>query len=80
MKTNTLVSSPNIEGNIGSCAIQSTNIPLDSWHTQTIAINSCTGKVVSQTSYFEWGGTLLVGAIILFILLIGTVLLKMIFD
>lgn len=48
-----IVSSPNIEGNIGSCEIKSNTYSLDSWHNQTVAINSCTGEIVSTQSEVE---------------------------
>lgn len=50
-----VVGSPNINGNIGSCEVKSNTFSLDSFHNQTVAVNSCTGDVVSQTIYFEYG-------------------------
>lgn len=45
----------NIEGNIGSCDVKSTYINIDSWHKQTMAVNSCTGQVVYQSPiYYDW--------------------------
>ena len=53
MNTNTLVASPNIGGNIGSCQINSTDSSVDAIHTMTIAINSCNGEIVNQSVHLD---------------------------
>ena len=53
--SNTIIAgSENIEGNIGSCQVNSQSFEVDSWHTQTIAVDSCTGKIIAQNTYFDW--------------------------
>lgn len=51
--TNTLVTSPNINGNIGSCQINTTDSTVDTFHTMTIAINSCNGEIVNKNIHIE---------------------------
>lgn len=75
IKTTNLISAPNIEGNIGTCTIQSNKIKIgNSFFTETyqeVQINSCNGNIISQYSYTEYGGVF--GAIslgLVFVLLI----------
>lgn len=52
----TVIDGAGVSGNIGSCEVKSTNVYADSWHTQVIAVNSCTGQVVYQSPvYYDWG-------------------------
>ena len=53
--TNTLVTSPNIEGNIGSCEVKSNTYDVSSFYSRTTAVNSCTGQIVNDTTYYQWG-------------------------
>ena len=69
MNTTALVTSPNINGNIGSCEVKTTDISIDSWNTQTIAVNSCTGQIVAQNTYFSWGIVLFAFGAFIFIAL-----------
>ena len=63
MKTNNIISTPDITGNIGSCTSQSvtadTGYSLWKYDYKTIVTNSCTGQV---TSYDSWGLTIWSGA------------------
>lgn len=52
-KTNVIVGSPNVSGNIGSCEIKSTNFQKTLFTKQTTAVNSCTGEIFSQSVYFD---------------------------
>lgn len=54
MDTTTLVTSPYIQGNIGSCEVKTTSLSKDSWHNTTIAVNSCTGEVIQQNTYYDY--------------------------
>lgn len=65
--TNILTTSPNITGNVGSCAITSTDIKVNAFSTETVAFNSCTGGIVTQNTYIEYGK---IGAILVLIFLI----------
>jgi len=49
-----ITTSQNIEGNIGSCAIEKTGGFIDMFHRQVYFINSCTGEIVSQNVFFDW--------------------------
>jgi len=54
MENTLLVSSPNVSGNIGSCEVKSVSFEKDSFHTMTVATNSCSGQIISQNVYFDW--------------------------
>lgn len=58
MNTTTLVTSPNINGNIGSCEIKSNSYSVDYWHSQTTAVNSYTGQTIAQNTIFDSSGLL----------------------
>ena len=55
IKTNNIISTPDITGNIGSCTSQSIKVPTEynilAAHYETIVTNSCTGEV---TTYPTW--------------------------
>lgn len=75
IRTTNLISTPNIEGNIGTCTIQSNKIKIgNSFFTETyqeVQINSCNGNIINQYSYTEYGGVLTVTLIgLVFVLLI----------
>jgi len=55
MQTTNLVSTPNITGNIGSCEIKSDTFSKNSFYSTTVAVNSCTGEIVSQNTYYNYG-------------------------
>lgn len=48
-----VVGGSNIEGNIGSCKVVSTEAQFDYWHKVTILTNSCNGTVVAQNIYLD---------------------------
>lgn len=66
--TNNLISTPNIEGNIGSCTSQSIEVnsgrTLFIQETKTIVTNSCTGEV---KEFNNWGFT---GTILFIVMMI----------
>lgn len=68
-----------VEGNIGSCEVKSTSVSLDSWHTQTLAVNSCTGEVVSNNSYYDWS-YIYFPVMIVFVIVTILVFVRGIFD
>lgn len=43
---------------------------MDSWHDRTIAVNSCTGQVVSDTTFYQWSYIYLPGVVVLVIVII----------
>lgn len=71
--TNILTASPNINGNIGSCTISDDTIQVansiftSDW--QTTQINSCTGKIISQSNYTTYGG--IICLIVLFLMMLA---------
>lgn len=50
-----VVSSPNVEGNIGSCEVKVSTMPVSSFYVRAIATNSCTGQIVGDNTYYDWG-------------------------
>lgn len=76
--TNIILGGGNIEGNIGSCEIKVTYVSMDSWHTTSMAVNSCNGQIVAQNTYFDWS-PIYFPVIIIFVILCLVVFLKM-FD
>ena len=59
MKTTNIISTPNIEGNIGSCEAKQIESPIakgiiiDKY--QVTITNSCTGEIVNQYQYTDYG-------------------------
>lgn len=71
----TLIVGGSVSGNVGSCEVKSTDIKISSWSYRTIAVNSCTGQVVSESTYRDYGnifvgvmGILFVIGIVLFMI------------
>jgi hypothetical protein len=72
MKTTNIISTPNIEGNIGSCSVQSNEIYISKGillNTKSvIQVNSCTGEVINQQTYTDYSNVVPASiAIIVFI-------------
>lgn len=72
MTTSNIISTPNIEGNIGSCTIQSNSVKtFDRIFTAdytTTQINSCTGKVIGNYNYTDYSFvwlSIFIGAVLL---------------
>ena len=79
MTTNNIVSTPNITGNIGSCEIKTSSMSVSSFYTQTMAVNSCTGEIVSQQTYYDYSYVYFpLVIIVMAILIFGT--FRVIFD
>lgn len=56
---NTAIIGGNVTGNIGSCSVVSTDISTSMMYQKTVAVNSCTGEVVSQSQeYIGVGGSM----------------------
>lgn len=76
MKTNNIISTPDITGNIGSCEVKATteqigNSFLKEQH-QTVFVNSCSGEVISKDVYTGYGGVWMV-IVIGFVLLVAII-------
>ncbi len=81
--TNVLVGGSNVNGVISNCGVNSTDVSLNSFYTETISVNSCTGEKLSDNSYFNWSNLGLGGLVVCAGLLMGTlffVMYKMITD
>lgn len=59
-----VASSPNISGNVGQCKINTSANPVSSFYTETFSINSCTGQIVQQNTYYDWTYVYIPGLII----------------
>jgi hypothetical protein len=68
-----------VTGNIGSCEVKSSNFSVSSFYTETVAVNSCTGEVVSQNIYYDWSYIYFPAALI-FIIVAIFVSLRVAFD
>lgn len=44
-----------VTGNIGSCNVLETTAYIDFWHRLVMFTNSCTGEIVREATYFDWG-------------------------
>ena len=75
-KTNVIVGGSNVNGNIGSCEIKSDNFSTSSWRTQTVAVNSCTGEIVSSKEYFDVGVIYFPAIIIIIVWAIKKILIE----
>jgi hypothetical protein len=77
--TNTLVNSENIVGNIGSCEVKSTTYALSSFYKETVAVNSCTGEIVSDTTWYDYSYVYMPLMVIVLVVLFFSAL-RFIFD
>lgn len=68
-KTNNLVVAGGVNGNIGSCSIVSTNISKGAFTVETMAVNSCTGEIVSHTDAYFDSSWIAIPVIIIFLFL-----------
>lgn len=69
----TVVVGGSVEGNIGSCKVEYTSIPVSSFYKNTVAVNSCSGEVISQNTWYDWGyiygpGTFLLGVVVVLVI------------
>lgn len=85
MNTTNLISTPNIEGNIGSCEVKSNEIMVaDRVLTsdyKVVQLNSCTGQVVSDVTYTSYGFySFMVGAGILLGILVFWIVIAVNLD
>lgn len=71
--TNVLVGGSNVSGNIGSCEIKSDNVSIDYWHYKAIAVNSCTGNIISENIIFDSSGFGWLAGIIILICFLGMI-------
>lgn len=60
MKDNTtnvipIANGSGINGNIGSCQVNSTDVTTSFLYTTTIAMNSCNGTIISENTYINQG-------------------------
>lgn len=64
MEKPTVVVGGSVSGNIGSCEIKTTDINLSTVYKQTVAVNSCNGKVISKSEPYVGLETVFLGLII----------------
>lgn len=74
-KTVNVVSTPNIEGNIGSCSVSINEVTSANRFFTTdyhvVQVNACTDKIINQydyTSYFGAWTTIIIGVVMLYII------------
>lgn len=66
-----IIPTNNLSGNIGSCEVKTTSLSVDSFHTRSIAINSCTGAIVSDNTYYDWEYVYAPGVIVIILIAVG---------
>jgi hypothetical protein len=74
MKTNTAIIGGDVTGNIGSCSVVATDISTSLMYQKTVAVNSCTGIVVSESPEYLGAGAiipLIIFGILFFVALIS---------
>lgn len=64
-----VVSQGDVQGNIGQCQVNVSQIQIDWYHERSIGVNSCTGQVVADYSYINGLGA--AGAIFNFVFSAG---------
>lgn len=77
--TNVIASSPNINGNIGSCEIKNNSYSVSSFYTRSTSVNSCTGQIINDTTYYDY--SYIYYPIAFFVIVLSLlILLRTIFD
>ena len=81
MNTTNIVSTPNIEGNIGSCEVKTIQNTTGNqiWRTETTVIftNSCSGEIIKENVYYNYFPLLFISlVIILFISVVGGAIIE----
>ena len=66
-----------VTGNVGSCEIKSTQTYVSSFYTRTMAINSCTGEVVNDNTYYDWSYIYFPSVVIVIIFVVALVIRKL---
>lgn len=74
-----VIAGSNVEGNIGSCSVIPSSYPVDFWYKEVVAVNSCSGEVVSKEVIFN-GDIIFAGVAMLLLLAFIGAILRMIFD
>lgn len=70
METLNVISTPNIQGNIGSCKVEKTEYDSGTIRVGYILTNSCTGEVVAQKEYIHFGFFALCATLIILLAII----------
>ncbi len=71
--TNVVAVSPSVNGNIGSCEVNATDIFVNSFQAHTISVNSCDGRILSDSPiYISWGSVIFAGVIIIMVLAVAS--------
>lgn len=78
--TPVVVTSGDVQGNVGSCAVNTSSVQVNAFQIHTYAVNSCDGKIVGDYVYTDWLCIALAGLVIMFAVLIGTFFVKLLND
>ncbi len=80
MKTVNVISTPNIQGNIGSCETKAVETSIGKGLIvetfQVIETNSCTGEIVSQYQYEDRSAYIPAFMVVFLILIVGILIIK----
>ena len=66
--TPVVMTNGNVQGNIGSCEIKTSEVSVSSFYKRSIALDSCTGQIVSDNTYYDWEYIYVPGVIIVIVL------------
>lgn len=75
MPSPTVVVGGPVNGNIGSCQVNPATYKVDLLHSETIAVNSCSGVVVADHVYLD-SDSITLGVLATFFFMIVAVLIK----
>lgn len=80
IKTTNIISTPNIEGNIGTCTVKNNEVKVGNRFLtadyKSVQINSCTGQIITEsyyTSYLGVWAVCIIGFITLLVIIIAGV-------
>lgn len=78
MNTTNIVSTPNIEGNIGSCEVKTTQNTTGNqiWKKETTVIftNSCSGEIIKENVYYDYSLIMFMGLLFIVSIIFGMVM------
>lgn len=63
----------NVSGNIGQCVVNTTSVDVSSFYKHSFAVNSCTGQIVGDYTYYDWSYVFFPSVVIIciFALIVG---------
>lgn len=63
-----VIAGSNVNGNVSSCSVNTSSVNISSFYERTFSVNSCTGQVLQDNTYFDWGYIYIPGTVIVMII------------